>query len=136
MYPDYLVHYNKNHSKSNGQFVSGDGDGDGIANDHAHRSESGSGRKRKNPNGYAVTSEYQKGKKKLKQGFYYAAAGDVLAFSGNVLASSISNSNVSSGIKFISGYSGLALNVMGIANIARGGKEMSTAARKYNSEHN
>lgn len=37
MYPDYLVHFNKNHSKSNGQFVSGDGDGDGIANDHANQ---------------------------------------------------------------------------------------------------
>lgn len=35
-YPSYLVHYNKNHSKSNGQFVSGDGDGDGIADEH-HR---------------------------------------------------------------------------------------------------
>lgn len=38
-YPSYLIHYNKNHSKANGQFVSGDGDGDGIANDHAHRSK-------------------------------------------------------------------------------------------------
>lgn len=36
-YPNYLIHYNKNHSKSNGQFTSGDGDGDGIANDHAHQ---------------------------------------------------------------------------------------------------
>lgn len=36
---DYLIHYNKNHSKSNGQFVSGDGDGDGQVNDHAQRSE-------------------------------------------------------------------------------------------------
>lgn len=35
-YPSYLIHYNKNHSKANGQFVSGDGDGDGIANDHAN----------------------------------------------------------------------------------------------------
>lgn len=33
-YPTYLIHYNKNHSKANGQFVSGDGDGDGISNDH------------------------------------------------------------------------------------------------------
>lgn len=33
---DYLIHYNKNHSKANGQFVSGDGDGDGIVNDHAN----------------------------------------------------------------------------------------------------
>ena len=38
-YPDYLIHYNKNHSAKNGQFTSGDGDGDGIANDHAHRSK-------------------------------------------------------------------------------------------------
>lgn len=37
MYPDYLVHYNKNHSKKNGQFVSGDGDGDGVVNDHANQ---------------------------------------------------------------------------------------------------
>lgn len=39
-YPSYLIHFNKNHSKANGQFISGDGDGDGIVDDHAHRSES------------------------------------------------------------------------------------------------
>lgn len=39
-YPKYLIHFNKNHSKANGQFISGDGDGDGIADDHAHRSKS------------------------------------------------------------------------------------------------
>lgn len=39
MYPDYLVHYNKNHSSKNGQFISGDGDGDGIVNDNANRSK-------------------------------------------------------------------------------------------------
>ena len=33
---DYLIHYNKNHSPKNGQFISGDGDGDGVANDNAH----------------------------------------------------------------------------------------------------
>ena len=32
-YPDYLVHFNRNHGKKNGQFVSGDGDGDGVSND-------------------------------------------------------------------------------------------------------
>lgn len=46
---DYLVHYNKNHSKANGQFVSGDGDGDGIANDHAHRNNNGSSKKERKP---------------------------------------------------------------------------------------
>ena len=34
------MHFNKNHSKANGQFISGDGDGDGIADDHAHRGKS------------------------------------------------------------------------------------------------
>lgn len=34
---DYLIHFNKNHSKANGQFVSGDGDGDGQVNDAAAR---------------------------------------------------------------------------------------------------
>ena len=38
-YPNYLIHYNKNHSSKNGQFVSGDGDGDGITNDHSQRSK-------------------------------------------------------------------------------------------------
>ena len=38
---NYLCHYNQNHSKSNGQFISGDGDGDGIVNDHANRKKKG-----------------------------------------------------------------------------------------------
>ena len=42
---NYLCHYNKNHSKANGQFVSGDGDGDGIPNDHAARSKDGKKKK-------------------------------------------------------------------------------------------
>ena len=36
---DYLIHYNKNHSKANGQFISGDGDGDGQINDRASKQE-------------------------------------------------------------------------------------------------
>ena len=34
---DYLVHFNKNHSKDNGQFINGDGDGDGIVDDHRNQ---------------------------------------------------------------------------------------------------
>lgn len=34
---NYLVHYNKNHSKANGQFTSGDGDGDGVVNDRKYQ---------------------------------------------------------------------------------------------------
>jgi hypothetical protein len=40
---DYLMHFNKNHSKANGQFVSGDGDADGIVDDHHHYSNNKSG---------------------------------------------------------------------------------------------
>ena len=36
-YPSYLVHFNKNHSPKNGQFVSGDGDGDGVINDYKNQ---------------------------------------------------------------------------------------------------
>ena len=31
---NYLAHFNKNHSKANGQFISGDGDDDGVIDDH------------------------------------------------------------------------------------------------------
>lgn len=34
MYPDYLVHFNGNHSSKNGRFTNGDGDNDGIVDDH------------------------------------------------------------------------------------------------------
>lgn len=54
---NYLCHYNKNHSKANGQFVSGDGDGDGIANDHANQNKKRSG----------VISGFEKDKAKLKK---------------------------------------------------------------------
>jgi hypothetical protein len=40
-YPDYLVHYNKNHSSKTGQFAPGDGDGDGVSNDHANQRKKG-----------------------------------------------------------------------------------------------
>ena len=39
-YPDYLIHFNKLHSKSNGQFIRGDGDGDGTTDEH-HRYSKG-----------------------------------------------------------------------------------------------
>lgn len=38
-YPDYLVHYNRNHDKKSGRFTYGDGDGDGIRDDHSHQKD-------------------------------------------------------------------------------------------------
>lgn len=40
---NYLMHFNKNHSKSNGQFISGDGDDDGIIDDHHNYSRNKKG---------------------------------------------------------------------------------------------
>lgn len=36
-YSNELCHFNKNHSRQNGQFISGDGDGDGIVDDHKNQ---------------------------------------------------------------------------------------------------
>ena len=49
MYPDYLVHFNKLHSKKNGQFVSGDGDGDGTGDEHHRYTKSGYSAKSSHP---------------------------------------------------------------------------------------
>ena len=54
-YPSYLIHFNKNHSKKNGQFISGDGDGDGIPNDHAARKKEDITTVKKVGNGYKQT---------------------------------------------------------------------------------
>ena len=56
----YLIHYNKNHSKANGQFVSGDGDGDGIADDHHNYA-----RNKKTGGTTSTTSTASKGKSGL-----------------------------------------------------------------------
>lgn len=42
-YPSYLMHFNRNHGKKNGQFVSGDGDGDGVSNDRYNYKDNGKG---------------------------------------------------------------------------------------------
>lgn len=38
-YPDYLVHFNKNHSTKTGQFTEGDGDADGLTDDRHNYSQ-------------------------------------------------------------------------------------------------
>jgi hypothetical protein len=59
-YPNYLIHYNKNHSSKNGQFTRGDGDGDGIANDHTHQSKIGSNQRILKRIGNASKPNYSK----------------------------------------------------------------------------
>lgn len=132
----YLIHYNKNHSKANGQFVSGDGDGDGIVNDHANqrKSTSSAPRSRHQNGGYSNTESYKSGKKQLLKGFQIAAAGDLIAVSGNMLARSLSeySSEAALGARYIANMAGGAANVVGVVNIAKGGTRMAKSAREYN----
>lgn len=70
MYPNYLIHFNKNHSSSTGQFISGDGDGDGVVNDHKNQTNA-------KENAEALKSL---GKKQISSGAGVAIAGAATIF--------------------------------------------------------
>lgn len=132
----YLIHYNKNHSKANGQFVSGDGDGDGIANDHANqrKSTSSTPRSKHQNGGYSNTQAYKAGKQQLVRGFRTAAGGDLITAAGLLAADSISDYSYEAavGARYITSMAGAAASVVGVVNIAKGGTRMAKAAREYN----
>lgn len=65
-YPNYLIHYNKNHSKKNGQFISGDGDGDGTADEHHRYSEKGISVKSQTKSGTYKEDYWNKNSKDLR----------------------------------------------------------------------
>lgn len=119
-YPDYLIHYNKNHSAKNGQFTSGDGDGDGIANDHAHRSKKDGGRK-------LITRSQAKSmntnsKKAIKGGAVMLGVGSGLGFISRV-SSMIANqtdSYVASGIAYATAAAAIPLTAVGTVRVATG----------------
>ena len=72
---NYLIHYNQNHSKSNGQFISGDGDGDGIVNDHANQRKTAYGGKSKDSYTKDMYTKYTKaGYKNIESKRYARAA--------------------------------------------------------------
>ena len=128
MYPDYLIHYNKNHSKANGQFTSGDGDGDGISNDHANQ--------KKKDGGYSKTTGYQSGKKQLIRGAIKNIAADATFATTYKLSKALEGGNgsnaVTSGMRFVGGVASIALSTSGLFDMVKGGKRMASAARKYN----
>ena len=122
-YPDYLIHYNKNHSAKNGQFTSGDGDGDGISNDHAHRSKKAGGGK--------SASSTQKKKGMSGRGIKatgYAALGASFVMDAvtQSLASAAHNndSNAYAVGAVLAGVADVALTSVGFANIIRGNARM------------
>lgn len=119
MYPDYLVHYNKNHSKSNGQFTSGDGDGDGIVNDHANQYKK---------DHRAAANIKTNGKKFLKRGLIMKGASTVLlgtSFVSGYISGKIPDNEAYGklGLSMISSTSKIAsipLNVLGTVSIIGG----------------
>lgn len=120
-YPTYLIHYNKNHSKANGQFVSGDGDGDGIANDHAHRSESG----RSLPSRASARRSRNGGIAMLGVG---AGLGVVSKASHEI--GEISGSVVASGVSMVTGCASVPLAVIGTVRTITGAVNMGKASRR------
>lgn len=67
MYPSYLIHFNKNHSKKNGQFISGDGDGDGTADEHHRYTDYGKGKEVTVGNIRKITSYHPSTDKKYRK---------------------------------------------------------------------
>ena len=118
-YPDYIIHYNKNHSKSNGQFVSGDGDGDGIANDHANQ------KKREHRNAANMRTN---GKKMLKKGIIMKGVAKTMqaaSFVSGYMAGKVSDKETYGklGLSFISNtlkVGSIPLDVVGTVNVVGG----------------
>lgn len=114
-YPDYLIHYNKNHSAKNGQFTSGDGDGDGISNDHAHRSKKDGGRK-------TSASDHAKNKKIYNSGkaLLYTSLGTSALTIGLSAIADETGSAVARGASWVSALADAAVFSVGTANYLRG----------------
>lgn len=125
----YLVHYNKNHSKANGQFTSGDGDGDGIADDHANQRKSQSDRLRD------ATARAKK-QKKVGTGLLIGSAGSWLAGALGVAA-------VDSGVDHPLAYataiigtaSAIGLDIAGSVVYDRANRKLKKEADKIINDH-
>lgn len=125
----YLVHYNKNHSKANGQFTSGDGDGDGIANDHANQRKSQSDRLRE------ATARAKKQKK--------VGTGLLLGSVGSWLTGALGAAAIDAGVDhplayataIVGGVSAIGLDVAGTIVNTRANARLKKEADKIINDH-
>ena len=118
-YPSYLIHFNKNHSKANGQFVSGDGDGDGIANDHAHRSKTNS-----------AEGRMEKGRKKMKTGagLIWGSLGAAAVSGASAILGDAFDSEIAYGASIVSGLAAVGLSTIGASVYDTGRRAVKNAA--------
>lgn len=121
-YPNYLIHFNKNHSKANGQFVSGDGDGDGIVNDHAND------RKKKTASTY--NEKIAKGGKRMGigKGLLWGTVGGAAATGALSILADTFDSEVAGIASWVSAFGTVALSSIGGSIYASGKKICRDAA--------
>lgn len=121
---NYLCHYNQNHSKKNGQFVSGDGDGDGIANDHARRSE-------KSGKGKALPTRAQ-ARRSRNTGIALTASAAALGALGRFESyiGDVSDNLVASGIGLVGQVASIPLLAIGATKTVKGAVNMGRASRR------
>lgn len=121
-YPSYLIHYNKNHSKANGQFVSGDGDGDGIANDHAND--------RKKKTAATYNEKIAKGGKRmgLGKGLIWGSVGGAAATGALSGLAEAFDSEIAAAASWVSALGTVALLSVGSSTYASGRKMCRDAA--------
>lgn len=125
----YLIHYNKNHSKANGQFTSGDGDGDGITNDHANQRKSQSDRLRE------ATARAKKEKK--------VGTGLLLGSVGSWLTGALGAAAIDAGVDhplayataIVGGVSAIGLDVAGTIVNTRANAKLKKEADKIINDH-
>lgn len=127
----YLIHYNKNHSKANGQFTSGDGDGDGIANDHANQ------RKSQSSAGKNLQSTLDRNKKKLRTG-----KGLLLGSMGLTALTAVAGTMweetehpLAAAATIIAGVGDATMTVVGGIMASQASREIKQAANKVINEH-
>lgn len=86
-----LRHFNKNHSRQNGQFISGDGDGDGSANDHKERLGGINTTSKRSSNNERPYSQQlkRKGAAKIAGGIGTMAVSSFLSMTDNEVANGI-----------------------------------------------
>lgn len=126
----YLMHFNKNHSKANGQFVSGDGDGDGIANDHANqRKEKSSGQNLRN------TINANKKKLRTGRGLLIGSMGlDAITIAAGTAWQETENPALMA-TALIAGAGSATMTIVGGIMASNASREIKNAANKVIDEH-
>lgn len=118
-YPNYLIHFNKNHSAKNGQFVSGDGDGDGIIDDHKNEKKNLPSR--------------AKARRSRNSGIGLMAAGaamESIGWAGNKYFYEVDSNIYAQGASFALQCAAIPMIAVGAVKTVKGAVNMGKASRR------